>query len=365
MEALRLHLKQSSANYKREEIVENKMTYPLPPFSTVIGALHNICDFKEYMPMDISIQGDYHSLCKEAYIDHCFLNTTQDDRGILIKMYNQANLSKGYQRVAYAQKPTGNSFRNGITVMVENEALIKEYRDLKNLNDQISEFKKGPYKDCLDKIKQRKKTLALKKKNIDSQEPKYKKIVNREKEISEFEKNLKHKLKILQEENYDIPIKKFRTLTTSLKHYEILSDIELIIHVKSERSTLDLILENIHKLRSLGRSEDFVELIQASIVQLVDKVDREYKSKYHAYLDAELIDNDNEDIITNEKRNGISAQGTKYYLNKNYRFEDDKKTKRIFEKKKVYYTSNYWVDTESTGVYIDKSGEEPLIVNFL
>jgi len=43
---------------------------------------------------------------------------------------------------------------------------------------------------------------------------------------------------------------------------------------------------------------------------------------------------------------------------------DANRTKRIFEKKKVYYMSDYKVDTESNGVYIDKSGEEPLIVVF-
>ena len=48
MKALRLVIHQSSANYKREETVDNKMTYPLPPFSTVIGALHNACGYREY-----------------------------------------------------------------------------------------------------------------------------------------------------------------------------------------------------------------------------------------------------------------------------------------------------------------------------
>lgn len=362
MEALRIHLKQSSANYKREEIIENKMTYPLPPFSTVIGALHNICGFTEYKPMDISIQGDYHSLSKEAYIDHCFLNTTQDDRGVLVKMYNQNRLSKGYQRVGYAQKSQGSSFRNGTTIMVENEKLLKEYRDLRDLNDQISEFKKGRYKNFLDKIKQRKKTLSSKKSKMDKKSPRYTKVISREKEIKQIEKNIKEKLKIFQEENYNKPIAKFRTLTTSLKYYEVLSDVELIIHVKSDKGVLDLILEHIYELKFLGRSEDFVEVIDASIVELDDQVDGDYESLYHAYLDAKLIDNEN---ITLYGKSGIQAQGTKYYINKNYSFEDEKRLKRIFEKKKVYYTSNYAVDTESRGVYIDKSGRKPLIVNFL
>ena len=58
MKALRIHLKQTSANYRREETIENKMTYPLPPFSTVIGALHQAAHLKEYHDMEISIQGD-------------------------------------------------------------------------------------------------------------------------------------------------------------------------------------------------------------------------------------------------------------------------------------------------------------------
>ena len=45
MEALRIILKQSSANYRKAGTVDNKMTYPLPIPSTVIGALHNICGY--------------------------------------------------------------------------------------------------------------------------------------------------------------------------------------------------------------------------------------------------------------------------------------------------------------------------------
>ena len=55
MEALRIIIKQSSANYRKAGTVDNKMTYPLPIPSTVIGALHNICGYTEYHSMDISI----------------------------------------------------------------------------------------------------------------------------------------------------------------------------------------------------------------------------------------------------------------------------------------------------------------------
>lgn len=36
--------------------------------------------------MDISIQGKFESMHKEPYTDYCFLNSTMDDRGILVKM---------------------------------------------------------------------------------------------------------------------------------------------------------------------------------------------------------------------------------------------------------------------------------------
>ena len=53
MKVIRLVLTQNKAHYKKEETVTNKMTYPLPPFSTVIGAIHNACNYKNYHPMDL------------------------------------------------------------------------------------------------------------------------------------------------------------------------------------------------------------------------------------------------------------------------------------------------------------------------
>lgn len=363
MEVLRIHLTQASANYKREEIIENKMTYPLPPFSTVIGALHHVCGFKSYRPMDISIQGDYHALGREAYVDHCFLNTTQDDRGILIKMDNPEYLSKAYKGVAYAMKSQGNSFRNNVTVMEDDEALIKEYRDLKEINDKLSSFKKGKYAVCMEMIKRRKATLSTKKKVNEKSSDNYLKIEVREHEIKWMEKRLKEGLKSFEEQNYNKPISKFRTLTKSLKYYEVLYEVELIIHVKSDRETLEVIKRNIDDWKSLGRSEDFVYVKSAKLVELEEEIDGEYKSSYHAYLDADLVENG--DIMLRDKKSGADAQGTKYYLNKNYELTDKADGKRIFEKKKVYYVSEYRVDEDTRCVYIDKTAEHPLIVNFI
>lgn len=371
MEVVRLHLKQTSANYRKEESIENKMTYPLPPASTIIGALHNVCGFKEYHPMDVSIQGEYHTLGKEAYTDYCFLNSTQDDRGILVKMFHEDCLSKGYQRVGYAMKSQGNSFRDGKTVMIENEELIQEYRDLLKKNEEIQKFKKTRYDHCVKLIKKRKTTLAAKKKKVDKKSEEYLLVVEREKEIKEIEKSIKEQIKKYEYENYTKPYARFRTLTTSLKYYEVLYDIELIIHIEAVKEVLDAILEHIYELKSLGRSEDFVEIVSAEkvILQEVDDECDVYISQYHSYVPAELIEA--ESVYLRPRGDGmVETQGTKYYINKNYKINEE--GQRIFEKKKVYYTSEYCVYDDSESVYLDKSfknekcnKEHPLIVAFL
>ena len=46
--AVRLKLYQSMANYKKPTSFQLKETYPLPPYSTVIGMVHNLCNYEEY-----------------------------------------------------------------------------------------------------------------------------------------------------------------------------------------------------------------------------------------------------------------------------------------------------------------------------
>lgn len=44
-------------NYRKPSSFTVKESFPLPPYSSVIGMIHSACDFKEYHPMKISIQG--------------------------------------------------------------------------------------------------------------------------------------------------------------------------------------------------------------------------------------------------------------------------------------------------------------------
>ena len=58
----------------------------------------------------------------------------------------------------------------------------------------------------------------------------------------------------------------------------------------------------------------------------------------------------------------MEANGTRYYLNKNYEI---KKGKRIFEKKSVVYISQYGIDKIGNGIYLDQEDGKNYIVNFL
>ena len=64
MKILKLKLYQETACYKKPFATKVAETYPLPPYSTVIGMLHKILQANsgEYFPMNISIQGDYEGI---------------------------------------------------------------------------------------------------------------------------------------------------------------------------------------------------------------------------------------------------------------------------------------------------------------
>lgn len=72
MKGIRVKLYQEVANYKKPTSSQLKETYPLPPYSTVIGMIHNLCGFTEYKDMDISIQGKHHSRHNDLYTRYEF-----------------------------------------------------------------------------------------------------------------------------------------------------------------------------------------------------------------------------------------------------------------------------------------------------
>ncbi len=362
-EAIRLILCQSSANYRRPETFENKMTYPLPPFSTVIGAVHKACGYTETHEMDVSIQGRYGSVNRRVYRDYNFLNSTFDDRGILVKMTNESMLSTAFVKVAEAKKQ-GSSFEKNTDIKVYEKELLAEYQDLKRKGREVQILKSEKLKPELERLKEEKKKLAGQRKQLDKfskelesvkkqEEDIREKIAETEKRFSEYEKNV-----------FSIPYSRFRVLTTSIKQYEILSDIELIIHITAEdRKTMEDIYENVYNITSLGRSEDFVEVKEAAWVTL-GGCEEELESEYPAYLTIENVRK--QKVLTKDK--GMSRQivGTKYVIPKLYTIGEN--GRRVFDRKKVLYASGYVISDieEEDGIYVDWLDDgKYYIVNFV
>ena len=359
MEALRIILKQGSANYRKAGTVDNKMTYPLPIPSTVIGALHNICGYTEYHSMDISIQGKFTSLSRRVYTDYCFLNSALDDRGNLVKVVDPDTFSGAFIKVASAKKSQGNSFKDRITIQVHNEELLQEYCNLKEKSKEIEELKNSEYKKKLEEFKILKKEVADKKKKEDKKSGTFKQLSEEEKKIKFDEEKYKEDFKKFEYENYTKPYSYFQNLVTSLKSYEVLNDIFLILHIKSDEETLKDIENNILNLQSLGRSEDFVEVVECKMVEL-QEVEEVIENSLSMYVNAK--DFYDEKIFTETVDGDHSSGGTKYYLDKNYEI---KKGKREFKKVLVIYSTRVQAEESSENVKVDFYNGEAILVNFI
>ncbi len=72
MKAVRVKIEQELVNYKIPTSFQLKETYPLPPYSTVIGMVHNLCGYTDYKEMDVSVQGKYHSKVNDLYTRYEF-----------------------------------------------------------------------------------------------------------------------------------------------------------------------------------------------------------------------------------------------------------------------------------------------------
>ena len=139
---------------------------------------------------------------------------------------------------------------------------------------------------------------------------------------------------------------------------------ELVIHVRADDEVMQDILDHIYNLKAIGRSEDMVEVLEAVMVELGEPKGT-IQSRYSAYLDAEAVARNDFRFSRTE---GVTAIGTRYYLNKNYKIENGK---RVFEKKAVVYASKYLLkirNEKTDSIYVDYAdGQkgEYYIVNFI
>ena len=95
MKAIKLKLYQNMVNYKVPTSFQLKESYPLPPYSTVIGMVHFLCDFKEYKPMKISISGNYFSKVNDLYTRYEFKNGNPFEMGRHQLNVNGYGINKG------------------------------------------------------------------------------------------------------------------------------------------------------------------------------------------------------------------------------------------------------------------------------
>lgn len=340
MEALRIILKQSSANYRKAGTIDNKMTYPLPIPATVIGALHNICSYREYHSMDISIQGNFEAVSKDMYKNITVLNTISD-RGTLVKMIAPNAISNAYIEVAEAVDDNAN-FITEKNIKIKNKELLEEFKNLKILKEKLDSEKKLK----LEEFKTRKKELSDK---------------DELKKIRIEEKKYKEDFKKLEEEKYTKPYSQFRSVVKKPMFYEILNGIFLILHVKSDEQTLKDIENNIFNLQSIGRSEDFVEVIECKKVEL-QEFDTEIKSAEGLSIYLNYNDFQEEKIFNLDVDGNVVKSGTKYYLDKYYKIVN---LKREFEKTLAIYSNYFKANNSSENVKLDKYNDLNLLVNFI
>lgn len=95
MQVIRLKLYQNMVNYRIPNSFQLKETYPLPPPSTIIGMIHNLCGFKKYVPMDISIQGNYHSKVNDLQTIYEFGNQKFDKARHQLKVDSEYGVTRG------------------------------------------------------------------------------------------------------------------------------------------------------------------------------------------------------------------------------------------------------------------------------
>ena len=307
MKVLRIILTQNTANYKKEETIDNKMSYPLPTPSMIIGMLHDACGYKIYHPMNISIQGRYESINSRVKKGKCFHNSRQDDRGTLVKMVNATTLSEAYTKVAKSLE-RGSSFKENKNIQIQDEILYNEYINLINEKKYLSSLKKTSNK--------------------------------------EEAKEIAQKIKFLRSE-----LDSYRTFDVTVTKMDILNNVKLVLHIQAEEEVLNDILNNEANIKTIGRSDDLVQIEDISFVDLKN-IEKETKSNYHAYLNCNNIESFT-DFDKNELR------GTCYYLNKDYEIIENQ---RIFKKIKALYTSEYMIDRSSKNIYHDN---DDFIVNFL
>lgn len=156
LKAIRINCYQNLSCYRKPASFQIQESYPLPPYSTVIGMVHMACGFKEYHNMDISIQGASSSTTADMYTKYAFGNPYDKERHVTYVEY-KGKRHGIYKGIGYAELlidvhlilhilPEDGRDLDVIANGLKNPLVypaLGRHEDLLNINDvQIVELKK-------------------------------------------------------------------------------------------------------------------------------------------------------------------------------------------------------------------------------
>ena len=354
MKALRVVVFQKHANYRIPESYKNRMTYPLLPPSTLIGAIHNVCDWKELHNIKVSIAGNYETKSIEYKNLVTFLDSCMDDRGDLIKLSHPNCFDSSRHLVSHAIKSQGSYHSTETETKIYDRNSLEEYKFLRNERDRIKIEKKDSINNLSKKIKE----IQSLQKTLNKKDEKYIIYKNKENELKkEKEKITLEYDKII--ENLNFRYNCYKTISTTPTYFEVLNNVFTTIYIHSnDENELNEIYENIENLFYLGRSEDSIEILEKEFVKIILPT-KEINSKKNIkhYIPINIISNDEILTTRSEKFNGYLGEtfGTCYYIPTTYEKIDNK---RIFKKVKVLLVENFVTSEENKNVYYDEKNNE-------
>ena len=143
--AIRFKCFQNLVNYKKPSSFIIKETFPLPPYSTVLGMIHAACGYTEFHPMKLCIQGTNSGTVSELYTRYSFSAGTKYEEGrhqICVEDGERYGIFRG---IANVELVCDNDMV--IHVIPEEDDFEKVYNSLKYPPRYLS---LGRYEDLLD-----------------------------------------------------------------------------------------------------------------------------------------------------------------------------------------------------------------------
>ena len=143
--AIRIKCFQNLVNYKKPSSFIIKETFPLPPYSTVLGMIHAACGYTEFHPMKLCIQGTNSGTISELYTRYSFSAGTKYEEGrhqICVEDGERYGIFRG---IANVELVCDNDMV--IHVIPEEDDFEKVYNSLKYPPRYLS---LGRYEDLLD-----------------------------------------------------------------------------------------------------------------------------------------------------------------------------------------------------------------------